>query len=58
MSYNGQLELGLLADYDAIPDLDELAGYFEDSLAELLEAAQAAKGPARDRAQASRASDA
>ena len=43
MSYNGRLELGLLADYDAMPDVEELAGYFEDSLAELLEAAQAAK---------------
>jgi diacylglycerol O-acyltransferase / wax synthase len=39
MSYNGRLDLGLLADYDAMPDLDRLAGCFEESLAELLEAA-------------------
>src|ERR671926_647847 len=25
MSYNGKLDFGLLADYDAIPDLDDLA---------------------------------
>jgi diacylglycerol O-acyltransferase / wax synthase len=39
MSYNGKLDLGLLADYDAMPDLDRLAGFFEESLAELFEAA-------------------
>jgi WS/DGAT/MGAT family acyltransferase len=44
MSYNGQLELGLLADYDAMPDLADLGGYLEDSLAELLEAARVARG--------------
>jgi hypothetical protein len=50
MSYNGNLELGLLADYDAIPDLDELAGFFEESLAEMLEAAEAAKPKAKPKA--------
>jgi WS/DGAT/MGAT family acyltransferase len=40
MSYNGKLDLGLLADYDAMPDLDKLAGFLEESLAELLEAAK------------------
>ena len=44
MSYNGKLEFGLLADYDAMPDLEQLAHHFEDSLAELLDAALAA-GP-------------
>ena len=39
MSYNGKLDLGLLGDYDAMPDLERLAGFFEESLAELLEAA-------------------
>jgi hypothetical protein len=41
MSYNGKLEFGLLADYDAMPDLGELAGHFEASLEELLTAAKA-----------------
>ena len=40
MSYNGKLEFGLLADYDAMPDLGELAGHFEASLEELLAAAK------------------
>jgi len=39
MSYNGKLDLGLLGDYDAMPDLEKVAAYFEESLAELLEAA-------------------
>jgi WS/DGAT/MGAT family acyltransferase len=40
MSYNGRLDFGLLADYDAMPDLDDLALFLEDSLVELLEAAR------------------
>ncbi|MET0973167.1 MAG: wax ester/triacylglycerol synthase family O-acyltransferase [Thermoleophilaceae bacterium] len=40
MSYNGKVDFGLLADYDAMPDLDVLGGYLEDSLAELLKAAR------------------
>ena len=39
MSYNGRLDLGLLADYDAMPDLERLAGFFEESLEELVAAA-------------------
>ncbi len=39
MSYNGKLDLGLLGDYDAMPDLDKVAAYFEESLQELLDAA-------------------
>ncbi len=42
MSYNGKLDFGLLADYDAMPDLEAMAQHLEDSLAELLEAASAA----------------
>jgi diacylglycerol O-acyltransferase len=45
MSYNGRLDFGLLGDYDAMPDLDRLAAYFEEALAELLDAARAAVGP-------------
>ncbi|NLT06182.1 MAG: wax ester/triacylglycerol synthase family O-acyltransferase [Solirubrobacterales bacterium] len=39
MSYNGKLDFGLLGDYDAIPDLERMAEFFEESLDELLTAA-------------------
>ncbi len=42
MSYNGSINFGLLADYDAVDDLDELAAGIEASLAELLQEAGAA----------------
>jgi diacylglycerol O-acyltransferase / wax synthase len=41
MSYNGKVDFGLLADYDAVPDIDAFATHVEESLAELLEAARA-----------------
>jgi WS/DGAT/MGAT family acyltransferase len=41
MSYNGRMDFGLLADYDAVPDLDLVVEALEESLAELLEAAGA-----------------
>jgi diacylglycerol O-acyltransferase / wax synthase len=41
MSYNGKVDFGLLADYDAFPDIDAFATHLEESLAELLEAARA-----------------
>ena len=41
MSYNGGITTGLLADYDAMPDLELVADALEESLAELLEAAAA-----------------
>jgi WS/DGAT/MGAT family acyltransferase len=41
MSYNGGIDFGLLADYDALPDLDLVAGAIQDSLAELVTAARA-----------------
>jgi diacylglycerol O-acyltransferase len=49
MSYNGKLDFGLLADYDAIADIERLAEFFEESLQELLKAAKkpARKGKAR-----------
>ena len=48
MSYNGKLDFGLLADYDALPDVEAVGHHLEASLAELLEAAQAAaKKPSR-----------
>jgi diacylglycerol O-acyltransferase / wax synthase len=39
MSYNGQLVFSLLADYDAMPDIDLVGAYVEESLEELLAAA-------------------
>ncbi len=36
MSYNGKVDFGLLADYDAMPDLEEFGTMLEESLAELL----------------------
>jgi diacylglycerol O-acyltransferase len=41
MSYNGQAYYGLVADYDAMPDLEYVAEAIEESLAELLAAAEA-----------------
>jgi hypothetical protein len=45
MSYNGQLNFGLSADYDTLPDLNRLASELEASIEELIEAA--APGPRR-----------
>jgi diacylglycerol O-acyltransferase / wax synthase len=46
MSYNGKVEFGLLADYDAMPDLEDLGRHVEEALAELLGAARKSAGPA------------
>ena len=46
MSYNGRIDFGLLGDYDAMGDLERLAGFFEESLEELLDASKRA-GKAR-----------
>ena len=35
MSYNGQMNFGLLGDYDAMPDLDEFGEAIEASLASI-----------------------
>ena len=45
MSYNGQLNFGLSADYDALADLEDLADNLRSSIEELLSAA--APGPRR-----------
>jgi len=50
MSYNGRLDLGLLGDYDAMPDLEQLAGAFSESLTELVGAAKKARRGGRKRA--------
>jgi WS/DGAT/MGAT family acyltransferase len=39
MSYHGRINFGLVGDYDAMPDLDQLARDFQTSLAELAAAA-------------------
>jgi diacylglycerol O-acyltransferase len=52
MSYNGQLNFGLIGDYDGMPDLERLADDLEDSIAELSDAAGG--GRARQRRLATR----
>jgi hypothetical protein len=42
MSYNGSINFGLLADYDAIDDVEEIAEGIEHAIAELTEAAEEA----------------
>jgi WS/DGAT/MGAT family acyltransferase len=46
MSYNGRLGFGLLADFDALPDLDEIAGGIEAAIDDLARAAGVEDGPA------------
>ncbi|MBA3263623.1 MAG: wax ester/triacylglycerol synthase family O-acyltransferase [Thermoleophilaceae bacterium] len=41
MSYNGKVDFGLLADYDAMADLEDFGTMLEDALAELLKEARA-----------------
>ena len=50
LSYNGRIDFGLVADYDALPDLDDLAARLEAAIAELAEAAGRGAQPARRRA--------
>jgi diacylglycerol O-acyltransferase len=56
MSYNGSVDIGLMGDYDAMSDLDAFGADVEASVAELLEAAKAAKPAKRRRASASKSS--
>jgi WS/DGAT/MGAT family acyltransferase len=49
MSYNGNIDFGLIGDYDAMPDLDDLAADLEASIAELSEAT-GGTAPKRSRA--------
>ena len=51
MSYNGGVNFGLLADFDAIDDVARIAEGIEDSIAELVEAAEVAEREAHDREQ-------
>ncbi len=43
-SYNGRMHVGVLADREAVPDLDVMAATVEDAVAELLDAAGHAAG--------------
>src|SRR3954454_8570877 len=54
MSYHGKMNFGLLADYDALPDLDRFAEAIEASIAELLELARKNGGPGGNGAKADR----
>jgi WS/DGAT/MGAT family acyltransferase len=47
MSYNGKLNFGLLADFDALPDLDVIVQGLDEARDELLEAARRQGGAAR-----------
>src|SRR5215210_6970434 len=47
MSYDGTLNFGLLGDYDALPDLDDLAAALRDAIAELAVAAGVPRGNGR-----------
>jgi diacylglycerol O-acyltransferase / wax synthase len=51
MSYNGRVNFGLLADYDAMPDAEDIAQGIEDSIKELLEAAKERDRASEDRAE-------
>ena len=50
MSYNGGLDFGLLGDYDALPDIDQIADGIAAALQELLTAARATRRPGKARA--------
>jgi len=52
MSYNGGVNFGLLADYDTMDDVQVVGEGIERSIAELVEAADAAEQPATERAPA------
>jgi diacylglycerol O-acyltransferase / wax synthase len=49
MSYNGRMDFGLLGDYDALADIEDLAEDLQESLAELVAAAGAARPRRRTR---------
>ena len=46
MSYNGKVDFGLLGDYDAMADIEDLGLYIEDAVVELLEEARRRAKPA------------
>ena len=54
MSYDGRLGFGLLGDYDALPELEDVAADLEAAIAELVAVAGAAKTGSKRRRPASR----
>jgi WS/DGAT/MGAT family acyltransferase len=46
MSYNGKVNVSLIADYDSFPDLEELADHVAECKAELLDVAESGRMPA------------
>jgi WS/DGAT/MGAT family acyltransferase len=58
MSYNGRVNFGLTADYDAMPDLDQLADDLEASIAELAVVASSLEPGKPKRRRRKRASEA
>jgi WS/DGAT/MGAT family acyltransferase len=56
MSYNGGLNFGLLADFDALPDVGEIARGLEESLDELVQRAKEQSGTAERTARGGTAS--
>ena len=52
MSYDGRIDFGLLADYDALPDLDDIAAALDGAIAELAAVAGAVPQAARPRRRA------
>jgi diacylglycerol O-acyltransferase / wax synthase len=48
MSYNGRINFGLLADYDAMEDVEKISVGITESLDELLEAAKEAEPKAEE----------
>ncbi len=52
VSYNGRVKIGLIGDFDAMPDLDDLGKFVREATAELLDAARAASGKRADAAEA------
>ena len=52
MSYNGAMNFGLLADYDAMEDVDLIASGITEAIGELAEAAKERRRAAKERAAA------
>ena len=55
MSYHGRLGFGLLGDYDALPDIEQLADHLRDAIGALAVEAGVPKGPSRAKARKPRA---
>jgi WS/DGAT/MGAT family acyltransferase len=52
ISYNGAIDFGLVADFEAVPELEELAADFEAAIDELASAAGISRGSAADQPEA------